>query len=112
MPAVRERLEELRSGGLERSSRDAEAIPLIDTGTSLAAPAGDGLLPVLISPVVDGRFGETAVLGDPRAGPHRRDDRRAAAGWEPAAGRMPSGGPRPAGRRASRRPPGRALQRR
>jgi leucyl-tRNA synthetase len=64
-PGVRERLEELRSGGLERGSRDAEAIALIDTGMSVGAPAGDGLLPVLISPVVDGRFGETAVLGIP-----------------------------------------------
>src|SRR5271168_1845665 len=69
--SVRERLEELRSGGLERGSRDAEAIPLIDTGMSVAAPAGDGLLPVLISPVVDGRFGETAVLGIPE---HDRTD--------------------------------------
>jgi leucyl-tRNA synthetase len=62
---VRERLEELRSGGLERSSRDAEAIPLIDTGHRLPSPAGGDWLPVLISPVVDGRFGATAVLGIP-----------------------------------------------
>jgi leucyl-tRNA synthetase len=65
--SVRERLEELRSGGLERGSRDAEAIPLIDTGMSVGSPSGDGLLPVLISPVVDGRFGETAVLGIPES---------------------------------------------
>jgi len=70
-PDVRERLEELRSGGLERSSRDAEAIPLLDTGRSVGAPSGEGLLPVLISPVVDGRFGETAVLGIPE---HDRTD--------------------------------------
>ena len=68
---VRERLEELRSGGLERSSRDAEAIPLIDTGHSLPSPAGGASLPVLISPVVDGRFGATAVLGIPE---HDRTD--------------------------------------
>ena len=70
-PGVRERLEELRSGGLERSSRDAEAIPLIDTGRSVDAPVGAGPLPVLISPVVDGRFGATAVLGIPE---HDRTD--------------------------------------
>jgi leucyl-tRNA synthetase len=64
-PAVRERLEELRSGGLQRSSRDAGAIALIDTGHSLAAPSGEGSLPVLISPAVDGRFGATAVFGIP-----------------------------------------------
>ena len=37
-PAVRAGLEELRSGGLERSSRDARKIALIDTGHSLPAP--------------------------------------------------------------------------
>jgi leucyl-tRNA synthetase len=66
-PAVRERLEELRSGGLERGSRDAGAVALIDTGYSLPAPAREGSLPVLISPVVDGRFGATAVFGVPES---------------------------------------------
>ena len=33
-----EQLEDLRSGGLERDSRDAEAIPLIDTGRTLPSP--------------------------------------------------------------------------
>jgi leucyl-tRNA synthetase len=64
-PRVREQLEELRSSGLERSSRDAGAITLIDTGRTLPAPAGGGSLPVLISPGVDGRFGATAVFGVP-----------------------------------------------
>jgi leucyl-tRNA synthetase len=64
---VRERLEELRSGGLQRSSRDAAAIALIDTGRTLPAPTGGRSLPVLISPGVDGRFGATAVLGIPAA---------------------------------------------
>jgi len=62
---ARERLEELRSGGLERSDRDAEAIPLIDTHRTLPSPADGEPLPVLISPVVDGRFGATAVFGIP-----------------------------------------------
>ncbi len=64
---VRERLEELRSGGLERSSRDAATIALIDTGRTLPAPGGGAPLPVLISPGVDGRFGATAVFGIPTA---------------------------------------------
>jgi leucyl-tRNA synthetase len=64
-PAVLERLEELRSGGLQRDSRDAEKIPLIDTGRTLPSPSAGEPLPVLISPVVDGRFGATAVLGIP-----------------------------------------------
>jgi leucyl-tRNA synthetase len=62
-PAVQEQLEELRSGGWERSEREAEAIPLVDTGLSVRM--GDAALPVLISPLVDGRFGATAVLGIP-----------------------------------------------
>ena len=66
-PDVRERLEELRSGGLERSSRDASAIPLIDTRRTLPHPIDGTPLPVLISPGVDGRFGATAVFGIPEA---------------------------------------------
>ena len=62
--AVRERLDELRSGGLERSARDAEAIAVVATGHAVPA-AGGAPLPVLVSPVVDGRFGATAVLGIP-----------------------------------------------
>jgi leucyl-tRNA synthetase len=65
-PDVRERLEELRSGGLERSSRDARMFALVDTGRTLPAPAGGPPLPVLISPGVDGRFGATAVFGIPK----------------------------------------------
>ncbi|MFZ1153350.1 MAG: class I tRNA ligase family protein [Solirubrobacteraceae bacterium] len=60
-----ERLEELRSGGLERSAREAEAMPLIDTGLTLPSPSGGSPLPVIVSPMVDGRFGATAVLGIP-----------------------------------------------
>jgi leucyl-tRNA synthetase len=63
--AMDEQLEELRSGGLERDARDAEAIPLIDTGRVLPSPITGEDLPVLVSPVVDGRFGVTAVLGVP-----------------------------------------------
>ncbi len=84
-PDARARLEDLRSEGLARDERDADSIPLLDTGLTLLAPgagveaddagAGDGAagpggggaepLPVLISPVVDGRYGTTAVLGVP-----------------------------------------------
>jgi leucyl-tRNA synthetase len=68
---VAESLEELRSGGLERSAREAEAMPLIDTGRTLPSPAGGDPLPVIVSPMVDGRFGATAVLGIPE---HDRTD--------------------------------------
>ncbi len=68
---VAERLEELRSGGLERSARDAETMPLVDTGRTLPSPTGGDPLPVIVSPMVDGRFGATAVLGVPE---HDRTD--------------------------------------
>jgi leucyl-tRNA synthetase len=61
---VHEQLEHLRSGGWERSSREAETIPVIDTGRVVSVP--DGVeLPVLVSPLVDSRFGPTVVLGVP-----------------------------------------------
>lgn len=66
-PGVREQLEELRSSGVERASRDAGAIPLVDTRRTLPSPTGGAPLPVLISPGVDGRFGPTAVFGIPEA---------------------------------------------
>jgi leucyl-tRNA synthetase len=61
---VTEQLDELRSGGWERSARDAGAVPVIDTGASAAVPGG-GELPVFVTPLVDARYGPTAVLGIP-----------------------------------------------
>jgi leucyl-tRNA synthetase len=63
-PAVAEQLEQLRSGGWERSSREAETIPVVDTGRVVLGP-GAAPLPVLVSPLVDSRFGPTVVLGIP-----------------------------------------------
>ncbi len=68
---VAERLEELRSGGLDRGARDAAAMPLVDTGRTLPSPTGGDPLKVIVSPMVDGRFGTTAVLGIPE---HDRTD--------------------------------------
>jgi leucyl-tRNA synthetase len=65
-PAVADRLDELRSGGWERSARDAAAVPVIDTGDS-APVVGGGELPVFVSPIVDARYGPTAALGIPSA---------------------------------------------
>jgi len=62
--AVAEQLDELRSGGWERSARDASAVPVIDTGASIE-PAGGGSLPIFVSPIVDARYGPTAALGIP-----------------------------------------------
>jgi leucyl-tRNA synthetase len=63
---VQEDLEQMRSGGWERSAREAETIPLIDTGRTIAGPDGREL-PVIVSPIVDSRFGVAVVLGIPAA---------------------------------------------
>jgi leucyl-tRNA synthetase len=60
---VREQLEQLRSGGWERSARDAKEVPVIDTGLTVSGPKG--VLPLLVSPLVDARYGPAAVLGIP-----------------------------------------------
>jgi leucyl-tRNA synthetase len=65
-PSVAELLEQMRTGGWERSAREAETIPLIDTARTARLPGGHEL-PVVISPLVDSRFGVTAVLGVPSA---------------------------------------------
>jgi len=64
-PAVRAQLDELRSGGWERSARDAASVPLVDAGLVVRAPWGGAELPVLVSPLVDARYGPTAALGIP-----------------------------------------------
>jgi leucyl-tRNA synthetase len=69
--AVAEQLEQLRSGGWERSAREAETIPVIDTRRTLSSPDGR-TLPVYISPLVDSRYGATVVLGVP--GEDRTDE--------------------------------------
>ena len=62
-----ERLEELRAGGLERAAREAETMPLVQTGRTLPSPSGGEPLPVIVTPTVDGRYGATAVLGVPES---------------------------------------------
>ncbi len=61
---VAEQLEKLRSGGWERSARDAGSVPIVDTGESVVGPAGEEL-PVFVSPLVDARYGPIAALGIP-----------------------------------------------
>jgi leucyl-tRNA synthetase len=64
-PGVAEQLDELRSGGWERSARDAKSVPIVDTGMAATAPWGGAELPVIVSPLVDARYGQTAALGIP-----------------------------------------------
>ena len=60
----RDELEQMRSGGWERSARDARSVPLVDTGASIPGPSGEDL-PLFVSPLVDARYGPTAALGIP-----------------------------------------------
>jgi leucyl-tRNA synthetase len=69
---VREELERMRSGGWERSARDARSVPLLDTGAAVAGPVGEEL-PVVVTPLVDARFGPTAALGIPAVDEADRD---------------------------------------
>ncbi|HUC07369.1 MAG TPA: class I tRNA ligase family protein [Solirubrobacterales bacterium] len=64
-PAVAAQLDELRSGGWERSARDAKSVPLVDTGATVRAPWSEAELPLIVSPLVDARYGPTAALGIP-----------------------------------------------
>jgi leucyl-tRNA synthetase len=71
-PAAREELEKMRSGGWERSARDARSVPLVDTGRTIAGPSGEQL-PIAVTPLVDARFGPTAALGIPAVDEADRD---------------------------------------
>jgi leucyl-tRNA synthetase len=62
----------MRSGGWDRSARDARSVPLVDTGASITGPDG-AELPVVVSPIVDARFGPTAALGIPAVDEADRD---------------------------------------
>ena len=46
-PRVREQLDKLRSGGWERSARDAKSVPLVEAGVVATAPWSEGGLPCL-----------------------------------------------------------------
>jgi leucyl-tRNA synthetase len=59
-----EELERMRSGGWERSARDARSVPIVATGAAVAGPSGEEL-PVFVSPLVDARYGPTAAFGIP-----------------------------------------------
>ncbi len=64
-PDVREQLDALRSGGWERSARDAKSVPLVDAGVAAKAPWSGAELPVVVSPLADARYGPTVALGIP-----------------------------------------------
>jgi leucyl-tRNA synthetase len=62
---VRAKLDELRQTGVQRSDRDSAQVPVVETGVLMTVRGVQGMLPVVVSPTVDGRFGPTAVVGIP-----------------------------------------------
>jgi leucyl-tRNA synthetase len=68
-PGVAERLAGMREAGWRRADRDAEQVPVVQTGALATVPGVAGALPIVISPLVDARFGPTAALGIPARDP-------------------------------------------
>jgi leucyl-tRNA synthetase len=62
---VANRLMGVREAGWRRENRDLEQVPVVPTGALASVPGVAGTLPIVISPLVDARFGPTAVLGTP-----------------------------------------------
>jgi leucyl-tRNA synthetase len=63
--AVRAQVDAVREGGWRRADRSAKAIPIVETGVEVSVPGVARMLPVIVSPSVDARFGPTAILGIP-----------------------------------------------
>src|SRR5215211_4445456 len=105
-PSAREELERMRSGGWDRSARDTRSVPLVDTGASITGPGGEEL-PVVVSPIVDARFGPTAALGIPAVDEADRDiaerlDRVAVPEPAEEGGEAPAPAPAPGARETTR----------
>ncbi len=88
-PQVAARLERVREAGWRRDDRDAEQVPVVETGALASVPGAAGMLPIVISPLVDARFGPTAVLGIPELdgtdrGIAERLGKPAGSGWKVA----------------------------
>ncbi|HVR04475.1 MAG TPA: class I tRNA ligase family protein [Solirubrobacteraceae bacterium] len=64
-PSVAEQLAGMREAGWRRADRELGRAPVVQTGGLASVPGVAGMLPIVISPLVDARFGPTAVLGIP-----------------------------------------------
>jgi leucyl-tRNA synthetase len=62
---VAKELEQVREAGWRRDDRGAEQAQVVQTGMQASVPGAATLLPIVISPLVDARYGPTAVLGIP-----------------------------------------------
>ena len=68
-PEVAAQLAGMREAGWRREDRDVEQAPVVQTGALATVPGVAGMLPIVISPLVDARFGPTAMLGIPERDP-------------------------------------------
>jgi leucyl-tRNA synthetase len=82
-PEVAAQLAVVREAGWRREDREAEQVPVVQTGALATVPGVPGMLPIVISPLVDARFGPTAALGTPECDP---TDRAIAAKLSPPTG--------------------------
>jgi leucyl-tRNA synthetase len=83
-PEVAARLQRAREADWWRAENRAGGAAVVSTGLQASVPGASTLLPIVISPQVDDRFGGTAVLGIPECD---EGDRAIAEGLEkPAAG--------------------------
>jgi leucyl-tRNA synthetase len=103
-PLVAEQLAGIREAGWRREDRDAQQVPVVQTGALATVPGVGGMLPIVISPLVDSRFGPTAALGIPEIDPTdaaiaRRLPPPASGAWKAA---KASATPRPAVRYRAR----------
>ncbi len=68
-PEVAGQLAGMREAGWRREDRDVERAPVVQTGALATVPGVAGMVPIVISPLVDARFGPTALLGIPERDP-------------------------------------------
>ncbi len=103
-PEVAAQLAGMREAGWRRADREAEQVPVVQTGALATVPGVAGMLPIVISPLVDARFGPTAALGIPECDPTDRSiaaklPAPAGTGWKASKSRA---APRPAVRYRAR----------
>ncbi len=93
---VEQELSDLRSGGWQRSEREADAVAVVALRRQVSIAGVPRALPVIVSPSVDARFGPTAVLGIPAREPlDRAIASRLAGGGAPSVSSRPSSGSAP-----------------
>lgn len=64
-PEIAQRLAAMRSAAPRKEGDGAGEIPMVVTGQLATVPGVAGIVPIVVSPLVDARFGPTAVLGIP-----------------------------------------------